>query len=242
MQFESNKGHHPFTGLFEGSDHGYIRMSLAKNPKKGTNTVPGFGLKFLRDGMDSANLVAMYSVDGQESWNYFANDFSNHIPAASPALQVLNNKFATYTRYTQTVGLSDFAGHTEAGSEVSNAVFPWSLRFHPTGQFGGSATYDKSVDWKTQLTDVPAGSTIYQVYGWDKPQEMGGKEYLIGNLVTKSEVTTTKWGDEELFFRHQDMKADLAIKPEWTQYTPYTGDAATMFGAVSTVGEKVLST
>ena len=38
------------------------------------------GLKFLRDGVDSANLVAMYSVDGQESWNFFKNDFSNHIP------------------------------------------------------------------------------------------------------------------------------------------------------------------
>jgi hypothetical protein len=34
-------------------------------------TVPSFGLKFLRDGTDSANIVAEYSVSGQESWNFF---------------------------------------------------------------------------------------------------------------------------------------------------------------------------
>ena len=44
------------------------------------------GLKFLRDGVDSANLVAMYSVDGQESWNFFKNDFSNHIPESGGTL------------------------------------------------------------------------------------------------------------------------------------------------------------
>ena len=197
-------------------------MSLAKNPKKGTNTVPGFGLKFLRDGMDAANLVAMYSVDGQESWNYFKNDFSNHIPAASPSLQPLNNKFATYTPYTQTVGLSDFSQHDKNGNAVSSPVFPWSLRFHPTGAFGGADDYEKGLDWKTQLTDIPAGSTLYQVFGYDKPKELGGKEYLIGNLITASEATPTMWGDEHLFFRHQDMRDDLAIHPEWTQYTPAT--------------------
>ena len=54
-------------------------MALEPDTSK-LNTAPGMGLKFLRDGMDSANLVAMYSVDGQESWNFFKNDFSNHIP------------------------------------------------------------------------------------------------------------------------------------------------------------------
>ena len=50
-------------------------------PDTGTvRTAPGMGLKFLRDGMDSANLLAMFAVEGQESWNFFKNDFSNHIP------------------------------------------------------------------------------------------------------------------------------------------------------------------
>merc|ERR1712215_37840 len=83
-----NLGDHPYTGIFEGATQGIVRFSLAKEPSTSSrNTAPGMGLKFLRDGMDSANLVAMYSVDGQESWNFFKNDFSNHIPSLSFALR-----------------------------------------------------------------------------------------------------------------------------------------------------------
>ena len=57
------------------------------------------GIKCLRDGVDSANFVAMFSVDGQESWDFFANDFSNHIPAAGPATEALKEAFAVYTPY-----------------------------------------------------------------------------------------------------------------------------------------------
>ena len=61
------------------------------------------GLKWLRDGMDSANLVAMYSVNGQpKEWNFFAHDFNNHISAPSASnlpLVALGKKFATVTEY-----------------------------------------------------------------------------------------------------------------------------------------------
>jgi hypothetical protein len=56
------------------------------------------GLKFLRDGVSSANLVAMYSVNGQKSWNFFANDFSTFIAEAEGmALKAIAKKFATAT-------------------------------------------------------------------------------------------------------------------------------------------------
>lgn len=59
------------------------------------------GLKFLRDGIDSANLVAMYSVNGQPNdWNFFSNDFTNHIGSAKTvALKALAKKFSTATDY-----------------------------------------------------------------------------------------------------------------------------------------------
>ena len=73
-------GNHPYTGIFTGATQGYTRMSIAAEPnEKELQTIPGIGVKFLRDGMDSANFVAMYALDGQESWNFFKNDFSNHI-------------------------------------------------------------------------------------------------------------------------------------------------------------------
>lgn len=58
-------GGHPYTGIFKGADAGYVRMSsAAPADTKTPNLKPGMGVKFLRDGEDSANFVAMYGVDG----------------------------------------------------------------------------------------------------------------------------------------------------------------------------------
>ena len=82
---------------------------------------PSMGLKLLRDGMDSANLVsmsvnliyrkivfdqtfyntfielkgAMYSVSGQRSWNFFKNDLPTHVPTPGIAEFPLALKFTT---------------------------------------------------------------------------------------------------------------------------------------------------
>jgi len=91
----------PYTGIFTGCDNVLLRISLAKSPDTSKtsaagaqdNYTPGFGIKFLRDNVPSANLIAMYSVNGQSSWNYFANDFSNHIPTPTGlALSLLAKK------------------------------------------------------------------------------------------------------------------------------------------------------
>jgi hypothetical protein len=93
-------GDHPYTGVFKGSDQAYARLSLARepNPKKLTTT-PGMGLKFLRDGVDSGDMVAMIGVDGHDSWNFFKDDFSNHIPQSSVSLLPLLKKFSASTMW-----------------------------------------------------------------------------------------------------------------------------------------------
>lgn len=98
VKFTSNNNH-SYTGIFEGADFGYARLSAAIEPNPSVQALaPGMGLKFLRDGIDSANLVAMYSVDGQDTWNYFANDFSNHIPASTTiATYTLGAHFSSQT-------------------------------------------------------------------------------------------------------------------------------------------------
>ena len=88
VQFRPN-GSSPYTGMFAAAEYGYIRLSSAAHPAtSGLITqplAPGMGLKWLRDGMDSANLVAMFSVNGQPNeWNFFKNNFWNHIGAADP--------------------------------------------------------------------------------------------------------------------------------------------------------------
>lgn len=62
------------------------------------------GLKFLRNGIDSANLVSMYAIDGQPNdWNFFSNSFFNHIGAPDPVptdIEMVNKKFSSATDFT----------------------------------------------------------------------------------------------------------------------------------------------
>ena len=195
-------GSHPYTGIFKGADTGYVRMSSAGPvDTKTPNLKPGMGVKFLRDGVDSAGIVAMFAVDGQETLNFFENDWSNHIPSVSDkALIPLALRFKTETEWIQTVGLSEMASITQEG--VAEApVFPWSLRFEPTGEFVYPATtYD--VPFEQYLTEIPVGSTLFNVYATDVPVELGGTETLIASMVTGSSLVTSYWGDEHMFFRH----------------------------------------
>ena len=215
-----NLGGHPYTGIFKGGDSGYVRMSSATPADSKTpNLKPGMGVKFLRDGADSANFVAMFGVDGQDSLNFFAHDWSNHIPdPKSASLIPLELRFKTATDYIQTVGLSDMASIQQDGT-LDTPVFPWSLRFEPTGQFEfPDKTYD--VPFEQYLQTIPAGSVLFNIYATDQPAQLGGVEKKIAQLKTKSTMVTSYWGDEHMYFRHQRMDDDLKLRPEWTPYTP----------------------
>ena len=79
--------------------------------------VPGMAIKFLRDGVDSANTFAMNSVNGQESWDYFLLPWSNHFAdLENPALNPLANKLHEASEYVQAVGLSDMAMWDQYGN------------------------------------------------------------------------------------------------------------------------------
>ena len=43
----------------------------------------------------------------------------------------------------------------------------------------------------------------FQVFAANAPVELGGKEQLIAELVLNSHLTTSRWGDTGLLFRHQ---------------------------------------
>lgn len=187
---------------------------------------PGMGLKCLRDGMDSANLVSMFSVEGNPKgdWNFFSQDFRNHITAAtSLPTKALSAKFATETSFIQEVGLSDWATHNEKGEAVESAEFPFQLRFAPTAEakalFPSELENENYMAYVDQLTTVPDQMVIYDVYGLDKPTELGGTESLVGHLRVNGGFEKSKFQDENLFIRHQLMDDDLKIHPEWKPYT-----------------------
>lgn len=226
-----------YTGMFKGANHGLIRLSSAAEPTlDGSQPLaPGFGLKFLRDGQDSANLVAMYGVNGTPNdWNFFSKDFNTFIARPEGTkLLALGAKFATATDYIQEVGLSEMASIDEAGTTESDVVYPYKLRFQPASDVHSLFPTDAPSDpmaYVDQLQTVPENSTLYEVYALDKPTQLGGKESLIGSLVLDGKFTSSKWGDQNLFFRHQFEDKDIKGHEDWNQYTAKWSDKSLFSG------------
>jgi len=45
----------------------------------------------------------------------------------------------------------------------------------------------------------------------------------MGILQLDGKLTASKWGDEQLFFRHQLSSDDMKLKPEWeSHYAKFT--------------------
>lgn len=230
---EKNESINPYTGIFKGCSHVVLRLSLAKEPDESKKTAtgaddnfaPGFGIKFLRNGIHSGNTVAMFGVNGQASWNFFKNEFSNHISKANGiALQLLEKKFSQATPYTSQMGLKDMATYDQDGNNYSNNLrFPYKLIFRPTNE-SQSLYPDYWVEnFLPQLEKIPVGLTLYDVLALEGPRTNPVK---IGSLVVKLKFTRSNWGDKNLFFRHGYMDDDFAFHPEWKNSQKMLNDPA----------------
>ena len=75
-------GGHNYSGLFSSDNNGLIRMSEGNFLLPG-DEIPGLtptmALKFTRDGMPSANILANTSFEPSNSFNFFANNFRTTI-------------------------------------------------------------------------------------------------------------------------------------------------------------------
>ena len=113
----------------------------------------------------------------------------------------------------------------------------------PTGEIDFSDEYVRP--FTDDLKSIPADTVLYNILALDQPEEMGGVEAQIGQLVLRfpfislflllqnhsgeehlkcrSEMITSLWGDQWLYIRHDDEAHDLVLKPEWNQYTPQFG-------------------
>ena len=80
----------------------------------------------------------------------------------------------------------------EDGVEEANPLFPYRLRFHPTGNISFPREYQRpcQISHFCDVVTIPAGSTLHQIFALDKPEEMGGTEQLIGALVLTREISS----------------------------------------------------
>ena len=75
-----------YTGAFKGVDCALLRLSLTFKPTKKRDVAPGLALKILRDKVPSANISALYQLEGQKkNYNFFAHPLSNIVPIGTGA-------------------------------------------------------------------------------------------------------------------------------------------------------------
>uniref|UniRef100_A0A6B2L9D6 Uncharacterized protein n=1 Tax=Arcella intermedia TaxID=1963864 RepID=A0A6B2L9D6_9EUKA len=212
----------PYTGVFQGCDNLYVRLSLATAPTTGAGGyTPGLSLKCFRDGLHSGNMFAMYSLQGQDSWNFFQHDLTNHVPDlssdASFILQELRKTFAAASAYPVMIGLSDLALHDQHGSNVTTPRFPFRLIFHPTTAIHNAFPSAPSTDpFETVLAKgLQNPGPLYEVWAQDLPTSTTFTR--IGTLETTAPATTSNFGDVYMFFQHTRFEDDIKFVPGWAQ-------------------------
>jgi len=215
-----------YTGLFEGADHGIIRMSSALEPDTSDTDdapdsafIPAAAFKFLRDGVQSGNFMAMHLLTSWDSWNIFSQPLSNHLSRANLDLKTkaLGLKFDTVSDWAFFLGLSDFASYRQDGSRVARPNFPYQLLFYPTADVADRFPDRFDSYFTDQLETLASGTTLYNIYAKDTP---GAHPVHIGDVVTTSRFTSSDYGDNTLFLKHQRFEDDLALRPEWLRECP----------------------
>ena len=211
----------PYTGIFKGAQHGIMRISeTVRTTKDKAQTSPGFGIKFLRDGMDSADTVTMFSFDGQPSHNYFLNRWTIHLQEMTNecARQTLGKKLAETTDHIGAMSVKNWGEFREDGTKESEPLWPFILEFEPYDVYGWTDQW--SADFKDQLMSIKPGTVLFKVFAYETPlhKKSGSRGRLIGRVVLTSKIHTSLWGDETLFFKHQRIDDDLQVFSWWKDY------------------------
>jgi len=212
VRFESN-GLHDYTGLFKGAEYGIMRFSSSTKPGYNNVWTPSFGLKLLRDGAMSANLVTMPQLDATpcaES-NFFQHDYNTKLPRPDSWLSNwIGRKFLQATNCPLQCGVSVFA--TEEGVSPN---FPYWLKFRNTDGLNVTwpCDYDALInyDWGEELTP---GTVLFDVMAYPAPD---AEPFEIGKIVLTGRIARSKFGDEQLLIKHQRKEEDFALRPDWME-------------------------
>ena len=166
VKFVPSSGH-DFTGLFQGADHGLLRLSVTGDPSD-RGFAPGLALKLFVDGKRSENVSALYTLSGQgDNHNIFANELSNYVQAEVNETLGTTTLFSLVSSKPTLLVMSDMAKVNQDGSTVGSAKTPSQIYFVPNSSLKNS-TSAAPHDFRDDLAAIPAGTKVYDVYGTTK--------------------------------------------------------------------------
>ncbi|WP_374077167.1 hypothetical protein [Bdellovibrio bacteriovorus] len=205
-----------YTGIFQGADCAFLRLSLTYKATGSMPVAPGLALKVLRDGIYSANVSALVSLDGQgKNFNFFSHPMSNIVPIGTSFGQKLVHRvFNKVTTYPEELLAKDMAGINAHGEKLQEVVAPRQIFFVPDPSLKFSSEEHEVRD---DFMKIREGTTIYQIYiapekyakfnyANYKPENVKGflkESEHVADIVSTSEFIASEFGDDGIFFRHQ---------------------------------------
>ena len=205
-----------YTGLFQGSNFGLLRLSVTENPAASNKFQPGLAWKAFVNGKPSENVSALYTLAGQgTNYNFFANELSNYVSTDANELGSTILFSAVSTKPTLVI-MNDMAEVTQAGSTVVTPKAPTQIYFVPRPEVKTKFATTPH-DFRHDLATLGAGSKLYDVYAtsmeiktsifpstntrYAKERRASAKK--IGELELTSPLIVSAFGDNGVFFKHQ---------------------------------------
>ena len=209
------------------SDTVLLRFSEQNNlHEESEGLTPSVGIKWLRDGKKSENIVAQVSFKNTGSWNFFKEPLKTRIEGFDPVedklwIETLQRKNFDGTTKPFFMGVSEVYANNLDGTAVADEEIGWipyQLEFESQYQFPDFKT---DTPWYEQLTSITDDSDtpLLEVYALTAPLQKLGERVKIGKIQLMSELTTSKFGDERLYFQHIAGFKDTKRYPwSWSKY------------------------
>ena len=217
-----------YTGIFSGAECGLLRLSVTYKPdiEEGEPVAPGLALKVLRDNTYSANVSALYTLEGQKNdYNFFRNSLSNIVPINKGlTFRVVHYVFSTVTDYPEELGLEHMARWDGKGNRISNKNLksPRHIFFVPNPEITKKMPSDAHDIRESISKNVPEGTILYTIYAVPEKTEKfnyGDFDYSnyknediekfkeaatpIAEITTTSPFVASSFGDTGIFYRHE---------------------------------------
>lgn len=216
VQFVATENH-DYTGVFKGAECALLRLSLTYEPKKDKAVAPGLALKVLRDQSPSANVSALYALDGQErDFNFFKNPLSHIVPRGQSVGEKLVHKlFKRVSWYPEVLLIDDFGVIDAKGTHIESPKTPFQIFFVPNPNIEFSS---QEHDVRESFLTIEQGTTLFEVYALSEAPKKDyhydnytksdiakfvAKANKIGEIITTSSFIVSEFGDSRLFFRHE---------------------------------------
>lgn len=193
------KTEHPFTGLFKSGAIGVARLSLA-TPMVDTGTfVPGMAIKLFVDGQPSKNMHIMQRLEGQgDNRDFFKHTFTNKLPQPETKTTQYGAKyFARFVEDPIFLTVNHVAAYQADGTKEAVVKAPYQLFLRPAGVH----LPESAADFREELTKIPEGSALYEVYGTYSANTT--TPIHIGTIVTTSQFIASEYSDKTLYFQHE---------------------------------------